>query len=249
MSDRLPVPGLRGLVGQSSEQLGVEVDQINWRVIAFADVETFGIVRVTTGSFSADAISSPETPGTYVEDGLVIRATKDGSPWQAAVETARDTRADPDAGFLPVVRSTISPVQASQFISLVRGVGDQSLIAVPNTDQFESVEVLAWGQRFINLQQQEHQFAVRVTDGETPSEVGRSVIQAAAQENILNLNVQAADISYEIATQTVTGSLTGPVLSSLQPDNSPDGRVVLSTALTYLFEWQLHQLLTVNTRD
>ncbi len=230
LSAGLPVPGLRGLVGQPSEQLGVSEDQINWRALAFADVETFGIVRITTGSFAADAVSLPDTPGTYVEDGLVIRATKNGEPWQAAVEAARKIRADPDAGYLPSVRSIIPSVQASQLISLVRGVGDQSLIAVPNTDQFDSVKALAWGQRFITLQQQEHQFAVRVADDENPSEVGRSVIKPAAQENILNLDVQAGDIDYETTDQTVTGMIAGPVLSSLQPDNSPDGRFLLRAA-------------------
>lgn len=229
----VPLPGFAGLVGQPSQQLGVAEDAIERRATTFVSGDSFGLITVTVGSFAPDELSLPEQAATYTEDGLLITATKDGDPWERAIEAAKDARKDPDTGLISEVRPVVRPVQESQLVYLIRDFEVQStLAAFPTEAQTSKIEGFAYGQRFESVQQQEHTFAAKVEQGENAFEETRDVIAAAAQQNILNVDVQPADLNYERTDQTLVGSLVGPVPAPLQPDNSPDGRFILSRAET-----------------
>lgn len=223
----VPLPGFTGLVGQPSQQLGVAGDAIDRRATTFVSGDSFGLITVTTGSFAPDELSLSEEEATYTEDGLLVTATKSGNPWEEAIEAAKAAREDPNAGLISEARPTVRPVQESQLVYLIRDFEQQStLAAFPEEARTSKIQGFAYGQRFRSVQQQEHTFVAKVNQGTNAFEETRGVIAAAAQQNILNLDVQPADLSYERTDQTLVGSLVGPVPAPLQPDNSPDGRFI-----------------------
>jgi hypothetical protein len=224
----VPLPGFAGLVGQPSQQLGVADDAIDRRATSFVSGDSFGLIAVTTGSFAPDELSLSEEEATYTEDGLLVTATKDGDPWEEAIEAAKAARSDPDTGLISEARPIVRPIQESQLVYLIRDFEEQStLAAFPEEARTNEIQGFAYGQRFKSVQQQEHTFVAKVDQGTNAFEETRDVIAATAQQNILNLDVQPADLSYERAGQTLVGSLVGPVPAPLQPDNSPDGRFIL----------------------
>jgi hypothetical protein len=228
LSADVPLPGLAGLVGRPSEQLGVAETAVDRRAAAFPGGETSGLITVTAGSFAQNDLALPERAATYTEDGLVVTATRGGGPWKAAIEAARRARGEPNSGLVSMSRSVIRPVQRSQLVYLVRDPGDQSLLAdLPAAYADSPVESLAYGQRFMNIRRQEHSFVAKTGDEPDAVETAREVIATAARQNILNLDVQRNEIEYERTDRTVVGSLVGPVPATLQPDNSPDGRFVI----------------------
>lgn len=224
----VPLPGFAGLVGQPSQQLGVAEDAIERRATTFVSGDSFGLITVTTGSFAPDELSLSEEEATYTEDGLLVTATKDGDPWEEAIEVAKAAQEDPNTGLISEARPIVRPVQESQLVYLIRDFEEQStLAAFPEDVRTSEIQGFAYGQRFRSVQQQEHTFVAKVNQGTNAFEETRDVIAAAAQQNILNLDVQPADLSYERIDQTLVGSLVGPVPAPLQPDNSPDGRFIL----------------------